>query len=99
MAGQRTELENAIEHAMVIAGDAPKLTLEHLPAELSGAGPIAIAQLLAHSVTLEELERRYTLLTLERHQGSRVLTARALGIGTNTLWRKLKRWGIAASPP
>ncbi len=97
--GNVRELENAIEHAMVLAGDAPKLTLEHLPAELSGAGPVAISQLLAQTVSLEELERRYTLLTLERHEGSRINTARALGIGTNTLWRKLKRWGIPSSSP
>ncbi len=97
--GNVRELENAIEHAMVLAGDAAKLTLEHLPAELSGAGPVALAQLLSQTVSLDELERRYTLLTLERHQGSRIQTARALGIGTNTLWRKLKRWGIAASAP
>ena len=97
--GNVRELENAIEHAMVLAGDAPKLTLEHLPAELSGTGPVAISQLLAQTVSLEELERRYILLTLERHEGSRIHTARALGIGTNTLWRKLKRWGIPASSP
>jgi DNA-binding NtrC family response regulator len=55
--------------------------------------------LLAQAVSLEELERRYILLTLERYEGSRIHTARALGIGTNTLWRKLKRWGIPASSP
>jgi transcriptional regulator with PAS, ATPase and Fis domain len=97
--GNVRELENAIEHAMVLAGEAPKLTLEHLPAELSGTGPVAISQLLAQAVSLEELERRYILLTLERYEGSRIHTARALGIGTNTLWRKLKRWGIPASSP
>jgi two-component system response regulator HydG len=48
-------------------------------------------------VSLEELERRYTLVTLERNRGSRVATARALGIGTNTLWRKLKRWGVQSA--
>ena len=44
-------------------------------------------------VPLAELERRYVLKVLERFNGNRTHTARALGIGTNTLWRKLKAWG------
>ena len=55
-----------------------------------------MARLLDAAVPLEEIERRYTLLVLERNRGSRVATARALGIGTNTLWRKLKQWGVTA---
>ena len=42
---------------------------------------------------LAEIERRYILKVLEHFNGNRTHTARALGIGTNTLWRKLKAWG------
>jgi len=94
--GNVRELENAIEHAVVLAGDAPRLEIEHLPAGLRGAG-VPIAHLLDETMTLAELERRYTLLVLERHHGSRVRTAMALGIGTNTLWRRLKQWNIRGS--
>jgi two-component system response regulator HydG len=45
-------------------------------------------------VPLGELERRYVLHVLDHHDGNRTHTARALGIGTNTLWRKLKKWGV-----
>ncbi len=90
--GNVRELENAIEHAVVLAGDQLKLLLDHLPPELRGDGGATMTRLLDESVTLEELERRYTLMILERNRGSRVATARSLGIGTNTLWRKLKRW-------
>ena len=93
--GNVRELEHAIEHALVIAGEAPKLLLEHLPVELRSVGVAPIERLLDQTVSLEELERRYTLLVLERNRGSRNATARALRIGTNTLWRKLKRWGLA----
>ena len=44
-------------------------------------------------VPLAEVERRYILAALGRFGGNRTHTARALGIGTNTLWRKLKAWG------
>ena len=45
-------------------------------------------------IPLDELERRYVLSALERFDGNRTHTARALGIGNNTLWRKLKAWGV-----
>jgi two-component system, NtrC family, response regulator HydG len=92
--GNVRELENAVEHGVVLAGEHPKLLLEHLPAELRSDGAVSVTRLLDEMVSLEELERRYTLLVLERNRGSRVATARSLGIGTNTLWRKLKRWGV-----
>ncbi|MCB9559786.1 MAG: sigma 54-interacting transcriptional regulator [Kofleriaceae bacterium] len=92
--GNVRELEHAIEHAVVMAGDAAKISPEHLPAELEPGGATSTARLLDETLTLEELERRYTLMVLERHRGSRSATAKALHIGTNTLWRKLKRWGV-----
>ncbi len=94
--GNVRELENAIEHGVVLAGDEPKLLLEHLPPELRGEGAPPVARMLDDNMPLEELERRYTLTILERNRGSRIATAKALGIGTNTLWRKLKKWGVPA---
>jgi len=61
--------------------------------------PPAADPMLDEIVPLDELERRYTLRILARNRGSRVATARALGIGTNTLWRRLKRWGVGAGRP
>jgi DNA-binding NtrC family response regulator len=34
------------------------------------------------------------LEVLDRYNGNRTRTAKALGIGANTLWRKLKGWGV-----
>ncbi len=93
--GNVRELENAIEHAIVLAGRATKLQLEHLPPALTNTRRSPVAALIDDTMSLNELERRYTLAVLERNHGSRIATARALGIGTNTLWRKLKRWGVA----
>ena len=44
-------------------------------------------------LTLEELEQQYILRTLREYKGNRTKTAEALGIGRNTLIRKLKRFG------
>lgn len=43
-------------------------------------------------LTLEEIERMAILRTLERLDGHRLKTARALGIGVRTLGLKIKKW-------
>jgi DNA-binding NtrC family response regulator len=48
----------------------------------------------ADEPTLEELERRYILKTLQRLEGNRENTARTLGINKSTLWRKLQGFEI-----
>ena len=34
---------------------------------------------------------------LKKHNGSRALVARELGISTTTLWRRMKKFGIEAN--
>ncbi len=46
---------------------------------------------------LAEVEKQTILSTLERLNGNKLLTARALGIGKTTLYRKLKEYGMYAS--
>lgn len=46
----------------------------------------------ADSPTLEELEKRYILNTLNKFNGNREQTASLLGINKSTLWRKLQSW-------
>jgi DNA-binding NtrC family response regulator len=46
-------------------------------------------------LTLDELERRTIVATLERFEGHRVKTAQALGIGVRTLSGKLRAYGYA----
>ncbi len=52
--------------------------------------------------TLEEVESQHIIETLRRCRHNQARAARILGIGRNTLWRKLKKLGIAPeseSPP
>lgn len=44
-------------------------------------------------LTLEELERKHVLETLDRTAGNVARAARALDIDRRTLYRKLEKWG------
>jgi DNA-binding NtrC family response regulator len=44
------------------------------------------------ATTLDDMERKAIVRTLERYEGHRQRTADALGIGVRTLGIKLKRW-------
>jgi len=48
----------------------------------------------ARILPLAELEKQAILDALEHLNGDKLMTARALGIGKTTLYRKLKEYGI-----
>lgn len=85
--GNIRELKNIIERAVILAGD-NKLTADLLPEEYSEAKPGSTE----HS--LESVEKEHILKTLNDFKGNKTQTAKALGIGTVTLYRKLKEYGI-----
>jgi DNA-binding NtrC family response regulator len=100
--GNVRELEHAVERAVVLA-PVPLLEAEHLglpawPARADGAAAVqAEAQSVgAGGVTLPlglpltEVARRYTEATLAAEGGNRSRAAVTLGVGRNTLRRKLR---------
>jgi DNA-binding NtrC family response regulator len=88
--GNVRELENTMERLVVLS---PGPYLE--PADLAFAGTV-IAPLSEPSATsLRDLERNHILQTLQRFDGHKSETARALGIDRKTLRDKLRRYKLA----
>ncbi len=95
--GNVRELENCVESAVVLCEG--EIAPEHLSLPLGAKReppPAAHARPPgAPPLTLDEVERAHVLAVLERAGGNRTQAARWLGIGRNTLGRKLKGWGLA----
>lgn len=92
--GNVRELENAIERAVVLAEGQPKIEVADLPPEIRVAQRPRNGAQSDAPMSLRELERRHILSTLARFGGNRAATANALEIGENTLWRRLKSYGV-----
>ncbi len=90
--GNVRELENAIERAVLLAEGQPAIDPADLPPEVRSASTRSPTK--GGIASLEDVERRHILQTLDHFSGNRRKTAEALGIGENTLWRKLTRYGV-----
>jgi DNA-binding NtrC family response regulator len=88
--GNVRELENTMERLLVLS---PGPYLE--PADMVFAGTILTpATEAAAGTSLKDLERDHITQTLQRYDGHKSETARALGIDRKTLREKLKRYNI-----
>ena len=90
--GNVRELENIIEHAVVLCRGG-LIEMGHLPAPLQGAGD-AETPTRWQGLTLEALEKIHIADALRRHGGNRKAAARELGINPSTLYRKMKSFDI-----
>jgi PAS domain S-box-containing protein len=91
--GNVRELENAIEHAFVVCiGD--RIKLEDMPSHIIKAVTTSKGAADAHMLPLHNAEADTIRATLSKQFGNRQRTAAELGISRNTLWRKMKRYGI-----
>jgi transcriptional regulator with PAS, ATPase and Fis domain len=92
--GNVRELENIVEHAFVLCRSG-MIKTEHLPGYL---GPDDKSSGETGAGSLGELEGRFILDTLKKNNWNRAETARQLGIHKTTLWRKIRRLGLALPP-
>jgi two-component system, NtrC family, response regulator HydG len=90
--GNVRELENAMERAVALARGS-RVELEDLPEEVRQAFPSPVATRGAVR-PLEDIEKEYILAALEVNAGNQTHTAEQLRIGSATLYRKLKRYGL-----
>ena len=82
------EIETFTGAAAAFAGGAPAASA---PAAV-GDGTGLPSLVCDGAFTLDEIERRAIVATLERFRGHRQKSAKALGIGVRTLGLKLKKW-------
>jgi len=102
--GNIRELENIIEHAMIMAEN-DEINLEDLPENLQPSYTVPENRYLLSSpasqksepesedLSLAELERRHIIKMFEKHKNLS-LTAEKLGISRTTLWRKLEEYKV-----
>jgi DNA-binding NtrC family response regulator len=83
--GNVRELENVIERAVIFA-EGREITLEDLPFATEGITDEVSEDL---KDALAQFERQHILYSLRRHNYDKTETARQLGIGVSSLYRKL----------
>lgn len=52
-----------------------------------------------HSLSLDMIDRQYTLQVLDQLNGNKTKTAELLGVDRRTLYRKLARWAREGARP
>ncbi len=90
--GNVRELENAMERAVALARGS-RVELEDLPEEVRLAANVA-RPTLGGVRPLQDVEKEYILAALEVHGGNQTQAAKALHIGSATLYRKLRGYGV-----
>jgi DNA-binding NtrC family response regulator len=85
--GNVRELENALERAVALA-PSDRIDVDDLPPEVSATPPLS--PINGDVRKLADVEREYIAAALRASGGNRARAADALGIGTATLYRKLK---------
>jgi DNA-binding NtrC family response regulator len=94
--GNIRELENAVEHALVL-GEPARIVIEDLPLAIQNARMRATGAAAASSVgrdTLEDIEKRCLLSALQKTGGNRTHAARLLGITRRTLGYRLRKYEL-----
>ena len=104
--GNIRQLENAVEHAVVMSGRSSEITVNMLPEELAPAPPpppVAMAMTvppegLNFASFITDVERDVILQCLKRTDGNRRQTALLLQLSRTTLIDKLHRLGLSSTP-
>jgi DNA-binding NtrC family response regulator len=90
--GNVRELENTIERALILARG-EELTAEDILLEDTESISVEAHNNLV-KLTLKQMEERHIKMVLEDCSWHLTETARRLGVGYNTLWRRMKEYQI-----
>jgi DNA-binding NtrC family response regulator len=93
--GNVRELAHVLERSVALAQDAV-ISVDDLPADLRGGPPPAVpTDLVGDRPTLEELKQRYIRHVFDESGGNVSRAAAVLGLERRSLYRMLRRYGIA----
>jgi len=92
--GNVRELENIIERGVALANGST-IELAHLPEDLKELSIKTFRKKEGKIPSLEEQEESYIKWVLNESGGNKTLAAQVLGIDRVSLWRKLKKYGLA----
>ena len=98
--GNIRELENIIEHALIIC-QGEVIECAHLPLSLQktvSASRASEEPIVDLETTPRYSEKLQILAVLRRHNWHRGKSARELNIDRTTLWRKMKKYNLSVSP-
>ena len=91
--GNIREMKNALERALIFAGDADEIRRTHLPAELVRRGSGSRSRGFQPQ-SIEAVEARHIERTLLFHRGNRTHAAEDLGIARTTLINKIRKYEL-----
>jgi DNA-binding NtrC family response regulator len=95
--GNVRELENMVER-LVVLSRTPQIDSPDIPDTDQSSSEQFFGNATQDSPTLEDLEKRYIQLILEKTGGRKEKAAQILGINRRTLYRKQKDYGFAIGP-
>jgi DNA-binding NtrC family response regulator len=93
--GNVRQLQNEIQRAVLLC-EGGEISAAELSIANAPASPIPRAELDPNFTVLEGIERNAIIQTLKEVNGSKVEAARRLGVGRQTLYNKIKAYGIEA---
>ncbi len=95
--GNVRELKSTLEVAMVMAAPATTIELDHLPGDMMDSAPLSAPATAAPVPSLDEVQSRVISKVLSEVAGNVSLAARRLGVARSTLYRMMRRYGLAPS--
>jgi len=96
--GNIRELQNVVERAVALC-EGNIVELSDLPDEIRRHSPEDDKIIIPVGSSLEEIEQLAIIQTLKKTGGDKELTARLLGIGLATLYRRLKEMQVEVKEP
>lgn len=92
--GNIRELRNMVERAVILAADSGVISTEHLAFDGDAQHLPGFSLHFEREPSLEDIERRYLDILVQKYSGHRGRIAQALGISERNVYRLLERHGL-----